>query len=348
MTLAFTPACRPMLRGGLPHESAQAALALLFTATPALPAWPVAPQRSGRDAALLQAATGFPGLQIEFERIAIDRATAEQGMDRLELAYLRDERSIGALTADQTAGLAELLRYAESRKPQALKAELLGPISLGLMLVDEHERPLAYDPALREALLHHLALRLGWLHEQLSFQGGKALICIDEPFLSGLELPFAPLDHDESFDLLGRFLSTLPGSIGLCIDTTPVWPDLLALPVDLVVFNAYEHSADLVPVAAAVAGYLDRGGCLGWGIVPADPAALTRERTETLTRRFISAVDHLAAAANLTTQRIIEAALITTSASLAALSVEQAETALHLCAAVAHAVRETYGLTEDS
>ncbi len=337
-----------MLRGGLPHDSPQKALELIFAATPALPAWPISPQRSGRDPAVLQAAAGFPGLLFETERIAVDREVAEQGLDRLGLAYLRDERSIGALAADQTASLADLLRQAESRKPQALKAELLGPISLSLMLVDGQEQPLAYEPALREGLLHHLALRLGWLHEQLSVHGGAVLICIDEPFLNGLDLPFGPLDHDESFELLGRFLSTLPGSIGLCIDTTPVWAELLVLPVDLVLFNAYEHSADLVQAAAAVAGYLDRGGCLGWGIVPIEPAALAHERVETLVRRFTSAVEYLAAAADMAPQRIYEAALISTSASPTTLQADQAEAALHLCAAVAHAVRKQCGLEEDS
>jgi hypothetical protein len=337
-----------MLRGGLPHDNPQTALELIFAATPALPAWPIAPQRSGRDPAVLQAATGFPGLQIEAERIAVDRQAAEQGLDRLGLAYLRDERSIGALAADQMAGLADLLRQAETRKPQALKAELLGPISLSLMLVDGQEQPLAYEPALREGLLHHLALRLGWLHEQLSAHGGTVLICIDEPFLNGLDLPFGPLDHDESFDLLGRFLSTLPGSIGLCIDTTPVWAELLALPVDLVLFNAYEHSADLVQAAAAVTGYLDRGGCLGWGIVPVEPTTLAHERVETLTRRLISSVEFLAAAATIAPQRIYEAALISTSASPATLPTDQAEAALQLCAAVAQAVRNQCGLEEDS
>lgn len=337
-----------MLRGGLPHDNAQAALELIFAATPALPAWPTPPQRSGRDPAVVQAATGFPGLQVEAERIAVDRAVAEQGLDRLGLAYLRDERHFGALAAEQMTSLTDLLRHTEQHRPQALKAELLGPISLSLMLVDSHEQPLAYEPALREGLLHHLALRLGWLHEQLSVHGSTVLICIDEPFLTGLDLPFGPLDHDESFELLARFLSTLPGSIGLCIDTTPVWSELLALPVDLVLFNAYEHSADLVQASAAVAGYLDRGGCLGWGIVPIDPTTLAHEREATLATRFISAVEYLAAAADLPAQRIYEAALISTSASPAALPAEQAEAVLHMCAAVARTVRTQCGLAEDS
>lgn len=337
-----------MLRGGLPHEQVHAALEFIFATTPALPAWPNAPQRSGRDPAVLQAAAGFPGLMIEAERIAVDREAAEQGLDRLGLAYLRDERSVGALATEQTASLSDLLRQAESRKPQALKAELLGPVSLSLMLVDGQEQPLAYEPALREGLLHHLALRLGWIHEQLSVYGGAVLICIDEPFLNGLDLPFGPLDHDESFELLGRFLSTLPGSIGLCIDTTPVWAELLALPVDLVLFNAYDYSAELVQAAAAVAGYLDRGGCLGWGIVPIDPITLAHERVETLVRRFTSAVGFLAAAADIPAQRIYEAALISTSASPATLPAEQAEAALRMCAAVAQAVRNQCGLEEGS
>lgn len=337
-----------MLRGGLPHEQTSAALALLFATTPALPTWPLLPNRSGRDPALVRAASGFPGLTADAERVLVDRTLAEAQLDRLGLAYLRDERTYAALPADLTTSLGDLLRFAEGRPYQALSAELLGPVSLSLLLVDHHERPLAYEPALREAILHHLALRLGWLHEQLSSAGRAVVICIAEPLLAGLDLPFGPLDHTESLLLLSRLLSALPGSVGLCVDTTPHWAELLALPIDLLLFNAYDHSADLLQAAASVAGFLDRGGCLGWGIVPADAVTLTQERIETLAQRLISAVEFLATTSGITTQRIYDAMIISTSASLAALSIQQAEHALQLCAAVAHYVREQRGVTEGS
>jgi len=348
MPLSFTPACLPVLRGGLPHGSVAAAAALILAATPELPAWPALPGRSFRDSALAQAAVGFPGLNLdaERERAAVERAAGERGAARLGLAYLRGETAHGAIPADQAAALSELARQIDpQRRPRALKGELLGPVSLSLLVTDERERPLAYDLALREALLQHLSLRLAWQHEQLSAYTDAVLICLDEPFLDALGSPLCPLDWDDGAELLERLIGAAGVSCALSLIGAVNWNAVLATPADVVIFDAYEQSAGLIQAAGAATGFLDGGGAIGWGIVPADPAALDEERPETLARRFERMVEYLSAAGGLDVEPIVAAALITTNGSLAQLPVADAERALHMCAAVSRLLREKYRLS---
>lgn len=347
MPLSLSPSCAPILRGGLPHGSAQAAASLIMAVTPELPAWPGLPQRGFRESPLAQAAAGFPGLTLdaERERAAVEREAAERGANRLALAYLRGELSAGALPADQSAGLTELLRQIDpARRPRALKSETLGPISLSLLLTDEHERPLAYDAALRETLLQHLALRVAWQRQQISVHGEAALICLDEPFLDALGSPLCPLDWEDGAELLDRLIGSADAPCALATSGPVNWGAVLARPVALVLFDAYEHSAGLIQAAGPAASFLERGGCIGWGIVPADPAALAQERPETLAGRFERMVEYLAATSGAALERILAASLITTGGSLAQLTVEGAEHALRTCAAVSRLVREKYGL----
>jgi hypothetical protein len=347
MPLAFAPACLPVLRGGLPHATAHDAVALVAAATPDLPAWPAVPERSFRETALAQAAAGFPGLTIdpEYERISVDHAAAEIGLDHLGLAYLRGDPGAGALPADHAAGLGELLRLvSHGHRARALKGEVLGPVSLALQLTDESDRPLAYDPALREALLHHLALRVAWHYEQLSTYTDHVIICLDEPSLDAMSLPLCPIDWEEGLDMLKRLLADMPGCRGIGLGGGVDWAAVLGMPVDMVLFDAYEHGAALIYAADAVAGFLDRGGILGWGIVPADPVALAHEHADLLAQRLGRAVDYLSAASGLDPGRILNASLITSSGSLANLSVESAGQALRMCAAVSRRMREDHGL----
>jgi hypothetical protein len=347
MPLAFAPACLPVLRGGLPHLTAHDAMVLVASATPDLPSWPAVPERSFRETALAQAAAGFPGLTIdpEYERISVDHAAAEIGLDHLGLAYLRGEPGAGALPADHAAGLGELLRLVgHGHRARALKGEVLGPVSLALQLTDERDQPLAYDPALREALLHHLALRVAWHYEQLRTYTDNVIICLDEPSLDALALPLCPINWDEGIGMIERLLADMPGCRGIGLGGTVDWSAVLALPVDLVLFDAYDHGAALIHAAGAVASFIERGGILGWGMVPVDPDALAQEHADLLAQRFDRAVDYLTAASGLDQGRILNASLITSSGSLAYLSVESAGHALRMCAAVSRRLRDDHGL----
>lgn len=328
--LPAEPACRAAPRAGVPQVSSSTELLTTLG------------QRHARTHALALSTSGFPGLTIDAERAHVQSERAEPELQRLGLAYLRSERAAGALPAEYAAAFNDALR--QSERPHCLRAELLGPVSLALLVVDELERPLAYHPALREALLQHLVLRATWLHDQIALTAGSALLCFDEPFLDALNIAFSPLNWDDGIDLLARALSQIPGPCAVAVAGKPPWDLLVTLPVDVIFFDAYSASATLIQHAAAVRSHLDHGGTLGWGLVPADPNALAQERAETLAQRFVRSVEYLADASGLSPVQISRAALISTSARLGHLAPEQATHAAALCAEVVPLLQAHYQL----
>lgn len=294
------------------------------------------------------AAAGFPGLALDLdhERGVVVPAETERQLDALGLAYLRADHEAGELPLEQTAALGDLLRQAEQRHVRGCYLELSGPVSLGLQIVDERERPLAYDAPLREALAQQLALRGVWLHQHVSLSLGTVVIGLDEPFLEALDSPFCPLDWEEGGALLARSLVELPAPRALCVAGAPNWAAVLALPVDCVFFDAYAQSAGLIHAASAVAGYLDRGGRLAWGIVPSDAQLLAQERAETLAHRFMSSVAYLAAAGDIALEKLLMSAFISTSSRLGHLPPDVASHAVHCCTEVATWLRQHYQLEE--
>lgn len=340
MALSFSPACLPLPRSGAPVSGVDPALAR-GTGGRRLA---VFAQRGPRESALALAAAGFPGLALDGERAAVSRQAAERQIDRVGIAYLRGERAAGAPPSEQLVAAAEQLRQTEQGRPRSIKVELLGPVSLALQVTDDQERPLAYDPALREAVAQHLTLRAAWMRDLIESAGIGALLVLDEPFLDALGSPFSPLDWLEGGDLLARTLADLPAPRGVCASGEPHWPALFALPVDVIFFDAYEHSAGLVQSGVLATAFLERGGALAWGIVPADPAALAQERAATLAKRFASSVEYLAVAGGIAPEQVAARSFISTSGALAHLTARQAAQAVGLCVEAAAEVRVLFGL----
>jgi hypothetical protein len=63
------------------------------------------------------------------------------------------------------------------------------------------------------------------------------------------------------------------------------WPLLIELNVQ-VIFDAYQHAENLALYARGIKTFLERGGMLGWGIVPVVNEDLERESLESLIRRL--------------------------------------------------------------
>lgn len=342
MALSFSPACLPLPRFGAPSGAAEGG-AQRGVGPRALAAFS---QRGHRQSALALGIAGFPGLVLELdrERAWVNRHTVERQVDRIGLAFLRAEHGAGAPPAEQLSAAVEQLRQAEHGRPRAIKVELPGPISLALLITDDQERPLAYDPMLREVLAQYLTMRAVWLREMIESAGATALLVFDEPFLEALGSPVCPLDWNEGGDLLARTLAYQRGQRGLAVAGAPNWENLVSLPVDVLFFDAYEHSASLVQSAKTVAPFLERGGAFGWGVVPTDPTALAQEQASTLAQRIARSIDYVAAVNSLPAEQLVARSLISTSSGLAHLPVNQALQAMSLCVETAATARTMFNL----
>jgi len=350
MSLPFEPACLPLLLGGLPHRSAAQALEVSRQYAEALLAWPQLPQRSFREQGFVQSLIGFPGALIDAlqARAYVDRSAAERELDRLGLAYLENNSDYAALAEDDAAGLAELLRQSHpAQMPLALKGQLMGPISLATHITDEQQRPLIYDSALFDALGQHLRLRAAWQEARLRERIDTTIICLDEPFLEAVGLPFLPVDWEAARDQLDIVLGGIAGCKGIFAGGAVNWAEVLQTSVELIIADAYEHSQSLVAAAAALPAFLDRDGIVGLGLVPTDAEALSHSTAEGLLQHTIALFDELARA-GVPIEWLARQAVVSTSDTLSQLDVATAERALQLVARLSQLLRAHYQLDEQT
>lgn len=341
---SFLPTCQPLLRGGLPHTNPGVVAQFICQYLPQTPAWPLPPPRTLADTPFALAAQGLPGLQIDVERdrLTVEQETLEREANRVSLAYLRSEVQFAALSGLAVTMLEELLRRlnTEERQPLVLKYETIGPVSLSMALTDDHERPLAYDPAWREVLLQLCSLRVWWHHQQVQGYASHRLAMIEEPFLDALSTPLCPLTWEEGLDLLSRFLADLPARCGLFLSGHVRWSELLRLPVDVIGFHVVEQIDPLLHNAAELAEFLIDGGCLAWGIIPTEPRLLSSIQAAELCDQVLQVMQRVAVAIGLPVTLVQQQSFLSFTGSLSYMNPDHAEQALHLCTKTAQLLQQ--------
>ena len=256
--------------GSLPHTDPAEAVAFTLEHTPALPAAPQLPNRSGRELMVAQVASGVAGVTVA------DDGTLTVDARRLDPAAPVD----AALTDDVAAGTLAFLGAVAGRATP-IKLQLCGPVTLGLALVHGGApSTVAFDVAAAAVRAKASALVRA---ARDAAPDAPLLVLFDEPGLTAVDHPGFPLEADPTIDLLsGAMAAAEPAVVGVhcCGDTdwalaVKAGAQVLSLPLE----------PHVVEDASMLSTFLEEGGWIAWGAVPTngpvgtDPDPLWRRLT---------------------------------------------------------------------
>jgi methionine synthase II (cobalamin-independent) len=339
----FDPGWLPLAVGSVPHADPGEAWAAVLRYLPATPFWPQLPRRSFLENMYAQYSEGFPGVVIEDERIYVDRRQdLDPAMERLYLAYLEDDVAYGAISAEYAAGLAALREggVVLPQSPLLIKGQVTGPVSWGLTVVDQERRPLLYDEVLADAIAKHLRLKAAWQEQAIAPYAPLTVTFVDEPYLSAFGSAFVAVSREQVIAYLHEVLAGIQGLKGVhCCGNTD-WSMLLETPIDILNLDAYEYAEALALYPREVTSFLERGGAIAWGIVPASQAA-EDETAEHLVERLHEAIG-LLAHKGVPQEALQQRGFVTPSCGTGSLSVPLAERVLALTGQVARMMRGRY------
>jgi hypothetical protein len=335
----FEAELRSLAGGSLPHVDPDAACQLVLE-TLAIPTWPQLPKRSFLENMYVQFSEGFPGVVIADEQFYVNRDDdLDAGLERLYVAYLTDRVEHAAIGPHYAAGLHRFLDLNLHRVP-AVKGQVTGPLSWSLMVVDEKRVPIMEDDVLTEAISKHLRLKAAWMERELRKLAPQTIIMVDEPYLGTLDSDSMSLSRAQAALLLEEVFAGIDGLKGIHCCGSPDWSMVLPASADIISMDAYDYPGSLAEHVEAVDAFLQRGGIIAWGIVPADDRALG-EDLDSLVDRFHAAIETLVVR-GLKREDLLAAALIMPACGLGSLPLATAERVLYLTHDLSNALRERY------
>ena len=309
-----------------------------------IPVWPQLPRRSFLENLYVQSSEGFPGLVVEDNRVYVDTARDySESLGELYNAYLKNDDDKYPIGRDHALGLHEFLAL-ENLNPLAVKGQVIGPLSWGLTIADDNKRAILYDEILGDAVPKLLKLKAAWQEKELQKISKNTIIFVDEPIMAsyGSIVATGPFSNPEK--IAGMINEVFEGIRGLkgthCCGNTD-WSILLKTNLDILNFDAYGYAESLTLYPDEVKAFLDRGGCVAWGIIPNNAESLAKETVTSLKDRLEEAMApftrHGVRFRDLTAH-----SLLTPRCGLDGLTEDSAEQALALLAELSAEMRSRY------
>ncbi|RLC76412.1 MAG: methionine synthase [Chloroflexi bacterium] len=332
--------------GSFPHTDVEEAWELILKHVPIVPNWPQLPRRNFLENMYVQYSEHFPGVVLDFEneRIYVDRSKdLEPELEQLYIAYLENKLEFAAISPDYAQGLATVYQhlYGRSPAPLAVKGQVTGPVSWGLAVVDQNRRPVLYDEILAEAISKHLRLKAAWMEQELRKVCPNTIIFVDEPYMASFGSAFVSLSREQAISLIEEVLSGISGLKGVHCCANTDWSILLETSIDILNLDAYSYAQNLALYPEEVKRFLDQGGIIAWGIVPAGEE-VHQETAESLVEKLEEAIG-LLVSKGVSKDAILSASMITPSCGTGSLRKETAERVMELTAEVSRRMREKYG-----
>ncbi|MFZ0133528.1 MAG: hypothetical protein WAK95_13395 [Desulfobacterales bacterium] len=300
---AFSPGGVATAIGSLPFTDPEEALALITSELPEAPHWPQLPRRSRREHFLYQFLQPLLDCTMVVSRenrwmFDMTRETAAACLTDFYATCLPAEDGSSEClrtflpSAEAAAGFHAFLAHLRSggfKQARYLKGQIAGPLTVALELKDEQGRPAYYQGDLRDIIVRTLALNARCQAAALSGPGHTPIIFVDDPAVSACGSRFhLALDRKTILEDL-NFIFTAIRSEGAITGVHSCealdWSLLMETDTQIISLDAYRFGSSIVPYAAQLRAFLERGGVVAWGIVPTldDPST---ESCESLVRRL--------------------------------------------------------------
>ncbi|MFC1951244.1 methionine synthase [Chloroflexota bacterium] len=336
----FSPSGLATAIGSMPNIDAGESLDVVLKYLPDIPVWPQLPKRSFLENMYVQYSEGFPGVVVddENERIYVDCSESlDNQLESLYQAYIDNDIDKYPLKGGYAAGFDAFLRSGAG-SPVAVKGQVIGPVSWGLAVTDQNRRSVIYDDVLADAVSKHLRLKVAWQESQLRKICENTVVFLDEPYLTSLGSAFVAISNEKVKEMLEEVLSGISGLSGIhCCGVTD-WSLLLSTSIDILSFDAYNYAQSLSLFADDVKAFINRGGIIGWGIVPSNEDALRIETEESLMSRLDEAF-LLLTGKGIALDDLLKSCLITPSCGLASISKEAAYAALEMTNGISYLLK---------
>ncbi len=257
---------RTTAMGIMPHDEVEPALKLALSLD--IPFWPQLPRLNFHEDVYVQASEHLPGIKLVPRKRIIRFQTAKFYE---KLPYLLEHWDDPKFYFDVSP------RYSALYKPflqtdlsgyAAVRGQLEGPISFGLKILDENDRPLIFNDEVRPFLIDFIAKRAQVHLSRLKEKNPRAFIFLDEPGLQFIFSSVSGYPDSKGKEDLDRLLAQIDRPRGIHLCGNPDWEFLLNRDLDILSLDIFTNGEIFRLYGKAIRRFLERGGVLAWGLIP--------------------------------------------------------------------------------
>ncbi len=276
--------------GGLPYKDPEEACDAVLGVFTEFPYVPLLPNRGFLENIVINDSEKLPGRLLEGEKLTVDRnRDLSPEMEQIYLDYIEGNFAPYSVGTAYASGFYSFLKRSFPMV-YGVKCQVTGPVTFGMQVVDADKRPIYYDSQFADVLSKMLALRARWYEYELKEKTGvkNTLIILNEPYLASLGSSVVPIDIDSVRSGWDDIVSLVEGSIGVHCCSNTDWGFLFSLGPAVVSFDAYTTSKEILLYRDDLLAYMEGGGVVAWGIVPAEWRVFSNETTDSLYERYLA------------------------------------------------------------
>ena len=275
--------------GALPHTDPAEACEDVLTIFPEFPYVPSLPERGQRESIVFNDSGQLPGRLIRDDRLLYDSlADHTPEIEQIYRDYVEGNYAAYGLNKEYASGFIEMMSHTIPGA-RMLKCQVTGPVTFGMQVVDAGKRPIYYDAQLADMLSKMIALKARWCEAEMIEKTGVAetVIVLNEPYLASLGSSVIPLDKEMVRSGWDDIAALVEGGLGIHCCSNTDWGFVIDLQPSIISLDAYTTAKEFLLYADSIAGYMEQGGVVAWGIVPAEYTVFAEETTDRLYERYL-------------------------------------------------------------
>jgi hypothetical protein len=279
--------------GNVPYKEVKRAVETVVEYFPVAPSLPVTTR------SIRWMLEGIPCLVFDRQRrqILMD-PSPEREPEILEFydRYEQEDLDYFATTPDTAPFLYALLDRLKEVRPNDLRwvrFQTAGPLILGDTIKQMDGNPALYHETLRDILVKGSNIKARWLEKKIKEEipGVEVIADLPETTLVNFTSAGGTGTREDMVSIINesfRGLNCLKW-IHCCANID--WSILTDTETDVINFDAYHHAERVSLYHQEIKGFLERGGMIGWGIIPVNEELFSNETVDRLTERLQSGIE---------------------------------------------------------
>jgi len=271
--------CRTTAMGIMPHTDADRALELALSLD--IPFWPQLPKVSFLEDMYAQVSEHFPGIILDMDRRVVSFSIDKFYEDFEQYMPHWEEEEFFRLSPEYSVVFHQFLEQ-DLSKYKYVRGQSIGPVSYGLKILDESNKPMIYYEEVRQIVFDFVAKKLKAQLGEMQEAHPGAFVWVDEPGLEMIFMAISGYTSERAKEDYLSFLEDFPGPRGVHLCGNPDWSFLLQMDLDVLSLDVLAQGHIFSRYAEEVREFLDRGGIISWGITPTLTEEFERENAQSM------------------------------------------------------------------